>query len=459
MLRFGYMYTVRLPRTRGFTIPELLVVVAVIGILATIVVVSYSALQPASADRSVESDVSNVISELARYQKANQYYSTDGTGSAVTWYSGSTANPNVRVTPGAGNSIDVVANNTDYCVRAFNANSKYTNLAAAYTKGSTPTACAGLAVSQAAVSALYTFGSLTWTEQTGAPSGSWFEVDSSADGMKLVAVRPYQYVSTSDDGGVSWTNKTTSRNDISWTAVTTSADGSKLAATASIGGIYTSTDRGATWTERTGAGSRSWRAIDSSADGVKLVAVDNSGYVYVSSDSGATWTAITAAGSRNWSEVAVSPDGQRVVAAPGWGGSTGYIYTSSNGGSSFTQRTSAGLRYWYGLTISTDGSKIAAVARGGHVYTSMNGGATFTERNSAGSQNWQDLDGSSDGMRLIATSSSAGGYLYASLDGGVTWTQQTTAGQRGWYAVASSANGTRVYGLAYGERIWSGQYN
>ena len=66
MLRFGYMKHTVASRFKGFTIIELLVVVFVIGLLATIVVVSYSALQKAAADRSIESDVGNVTTELAR---------------------------------------------------------------------------------------------------------------------------------------------------------------------------------------------------------------------------------------------------------------------------------------------------------------------------------------------------------------------------------------------------------
>lgn len=133
---------------KGFTVLELLIVIVVIGILATLVLISYNGIQASAREKSVISDADSIDSELARYaSKHNGEY-----GSAVAWYSKGSANANVQFTPSSGNVIDIVANTTQYCIRAYNtATTKYSSLSAAYKKGSTETACTSLSPSSAAL--------------------------------------------------------------------------------------------------------------------------------------------------------------------------------------------------------------------------------------------------------------------------------------------------------------------
>jgi len=139
-------------RTRGFTIIELLIVIVVIGILAAITILAYNGVQNGARDNAVVSDLESVASEVTRYQVNHTgVFSTDGSGSSVTWYSGSGTNSNISFAPSSGDIIDVVANNTDYCIRGYNPGSKtYTTLATAASKGSTASACSTLAPSSAA---------------------------------------------------------------------------------------------------------------------------------------------------------------------------------------------------------------------------------------------------------------------------------------------------------------------
>lgn len=53
--------------SRGFTIIEILVVIAVIGILATIIMVSYSGITSKAVEVSLKTDLSNAYSTLLNY--------------------------------------------------------------------------------------------------------------------------------------------------------------------------------------------------------------------------------------------------------------------------------------------------------------------------------------------------------------------------------------------------------
>jgi prepilin-type N-terminal cleavage/methylation domain-containing protein len=134
-------------RIRGFTIVEVLIVITIIGILSALSIVAYNGVQSGARDKSVISDVTNVVSEVSRYGVNN-----GGTyGNAVAWYSGGSANANIKFTPSSGNVIDVVANTGLYCVRAYNAASAtHKTLATAYSLGTNDDACTVLSASVAA---------------------------------------------------------------------------------------------------------------------------------------------------------------------------------------------------------------------------------------------------------------------------------------------------------------------
>lgn len=133
-------------KPHGFTIVELLIVIIIIGILATISIVTYNGVQKGAIDKSILSDVDGVSGELTRYSTKN--YGVYGP--AVAWYSPSGTNANISFIPSSGDIIDVVTNTTDYCIRAYNVNSNYQSISKAVTKGSSLNACSMLLASVAA---------------------------------------------------------------------------------------------------------------------------------------------------------------------------------------------------------------------------------------------------------------------------------------------------------------------
>lgn len=73
--------------SKGFTILELLVVITVIAILATIMVVSYDGIQQRARDAQRASDVTQLKIALEKYFAANSQYPApcaDGTGCPVS---------------------------------------------------------------------------------------------------------------------------------------------------------------------------------------------------------------------------------------------------------------------------------------------------------------------------------------------------------------------------------------
>ncbi len=55
-------------RRAGFTIVELLIVIVVIGILATITIVAYTGIQNQAYDASVQSDLDSIAKNIANYE-------------------------------------------------------------------------------------------------------------------------------------------------------------------------------------------------------------------------------------------------------------------------------------------------------------------------------------------------------------------------------------------------------
>lgn len=131
--------------TSGFTIIELTIVIAVIGILATIVIVSYNNIQGQARDKSVQSDLDTL-------DGIETDYGTKNNVAGLAWYSGSGINASLNFTPSPGDVVDVVINSTDYCIRGYNLTaSTYNKISTAAIKESTAGVCSSLAASAAAI--------------------------------------------------------------------------------------------------------------------------------------------------------------------------------------------------------------------------------------------------------------------------------------------------------------------
>jgi len=130
----------------GFTIVELIVIIIVIAILASVTIVVYNGLQASAREKTLLSDVEAIESELSRYATKN----TGVYGSSLNWYSPGAANANIKFVPTTGNIIDVVTSDTDYCIRAYNTKTKINSLLNSYKKGSSNSACSTLSASSVA---------------------------------------------------------------------------------------------------------------------------------------------------------------------------------------------------------------------------------------------------------------------------------------------------------------------
>lgn len=78
-------------KQRGFTIIELLIVIIVIGILATLVITTFSGIQRNARNRTREADVNAVHSQLEYYYGNNGVYPTLGNLNDTDWRSSNLA--------------------------------------------------------------------------------------------------------------------------------------------------------------------------------------------------------------------------------------------------------------------------------------------------------------------------------------------------------------------------------
>ncbi len=88
-------------RDEGFTIVELLIVIVVIGILALLVITTYSGIQAKARNAKRQSDLKSLQTQIEAFFSQNGYYPNLTDLNSATWRSGG-ANPNMK-------SLDVTA--------------------------------------------------------------------------------------------------------------------------------------------------------------------------------------------------------------------------------------------------------------------------------------------------------------------------------------------------------------
>jgi general secretion pathway protein G len=82
------MYSLK--KQKGFTIVELLIVIVVIGILATLVIVTFSGIQQKARNTKRQTDINAISSHVEAYYASNGYYPTLAHMNDATWRSTNT---------------------------------------------------------------------------------------------------------------------------------------------------------------------------------------------------------------------------------------------------------------------------------------------------------------------------------------------------------------------------------
>ena len=287
-------------------------------------------------------------------------------------------------------------------------------------------------------------------------SREWTTLDTSADGVKIVAAVASGNIYTSADSGVTWIARTAAGSR-AWKSVASSYDGTRLVAATVSGNIYTSADSGVTWSTRTAAGSRNWADVDISGDGMKLIAAvtgtSGSRSVYTSVDAGATWASVTNLSSAiNWTAVAISGDGNSIAAANSSGSFSGVVVVSHDAGANW--ESGAGYRNWSSIAFSNDGDEFVAVSSSDEqmfVYR-KDDDDPWDITNLTGATNAVALSG--DGTTIAV--SRPNGEIALSADYGITWSDQSAAGVKEWADVALTTDGKKLTAVATNEYAYSG---
>ena len=74
-------------KSKGFTIVELLIVIVVIGILATLVIVTFTGIQQKARDSKRKTDIGAVQAALESYYSSNNTYPTSADLNSAAWRS------------------------------------------------------------------------------------------------------------------------------------------------------------------------------------------------------------------------------------------------------------------------------------------------------------------------------------------------------------------------------------
>src|ERR1700761_40839 len=100
-------------KSKGFTIVELLIVIVVIGILATLVIVTFTGIQQKARDSKRKTDIGAVQASLESYYSSNNTYPTVADLNSSTWRATNMKgfDPNALEDP-KGNSQTVISGTT-----------------------------------------------------------------------------------------------------------------------------------------------------------------------------------------------------------------------------------------------------------------------------------------------------------------------------------------------------------
>lgn len=144
--------------SKGFTIVELLIVIVVIGILAALVVTTYSGIQAKARDSKRQSDIKAIQTQIEAFYASNSYYPSRGDINSSTWRTASMKSLS------ADSIKDPSGTTAEFINTAPTATSKQYQYTAKAADGTTDCATVGSTPSTAPDCATYTLGA--WLENT-----------------------------------------------------------------------------------------------------------------------------------------------------------------------------------------------------------------------------------------------------------------------------------------------------
>lgn len=413
----------------GFTIVELIVIIVVIAILATIVIVGYNAVQNQAMANSLKSDLENSKSELTRSLANQGSYPADA--GALAPSNGATFNY----------AVDNTQSTKRFCLQASAKGQTYY-----ITQDSVP--------KEGSCPALGNSPTVTWTER-GPSNASWWRGAISNNGQRAV-IAPYYAGSlqTTSDGGATWTARTAAGQS-QWGDVKMNADGSRIDALILFSNtIRRSTDSGATWTTISLPSGTQANSLVVSEGGTVLVATTTSGNFFLSIDNGASWVVrASPVSTTGMMGTVMSDNGQ-------------HIYTKSNGSNRVFYSGNFGAS-WTEITMNHGG--------GGNVVATNNAGNRLTVTTTDGIRvsnnygvDWAQLNpwpdarrvtnftASENGQSLIGTSGpNTSALIQVSTDGGISW-QQASAPAAAWNTYTVSKNGQYFMAVRQNAAPWIG---
>jgi prepilin-type N-terminal cleavage/methylation domain-containing protein len=101
----------------GFTIIELLIVIVVIGILAAIVITTYSGIQAKARNAVRQTDIQSIQTQLEAYYSQNGHYPSNADLNSASWRAANmpSLDPNALIDPSSGDTtsnVQVADNST-----------------------------------------------------------------------------------------------------------------------------------------------------------------------------------------------------------------------------------------------------------------------------------------------------------------------------------------------------------
>jgi len=433
--------------SRAFTLVELLVVITVIGILASVTIVGFTRFQVDARDAQRSSKTTIIAEALEKYYDANGEYPSCSNVTLDAKTVSETVLPGIdthTLSVPSSVSKDTNAIKCTDLNSPTNDDDHYAYIGDGTAACTTGQSCleftlkyrvegtgevvsinsrhkinlAGASAPVLSISApSYTQVNLSWTAVQNASGYTLQYATNSAFSAGLVS-------QSSADTSLSLTGLTTGTTYYFRVQAVSSAS------TGSWSNVVNKTINFSTitWTSRTNSGSRNWSAVTMSDDGTKLAAVAGTS-IYTSTNSGASWTTRTPDATIGWRDIASSADGTKLVAVGNVTSGPSSLFTSTDSGATWIKRSELTQpEIWGTVASSADGNKLLATTTNssagssyGRIYRSTNSGVNWTRATAAASistADWYDPFISDDGARMAAVTSSG---ITASINGGSTW--------------------------------------